>query len=152
MKTVLSTVMTECKNHFVKTIEKGNFSINDSVIQLSGNYPEGVYLWVTGSLLNDGVYQVTDNLITLDGARNEQFDGAVCTLAVPAEFAELCDGIEKYIDSAQEDSNGGRIVSETYAGYTYHLATDSTGQAAGWETAFATRLNKYRRMYPEKVI
>lgn len=149
METRMYSVMKECRNFFVDSIEKKTFEIKNNIIDTRDTYKIGQYIMVHGSILNDGVYKINDTLITLEGTQNEIFKGTVCGLAVPRDFIELANDIAAFID--KNTSNSGNIISESYRGYSYTTATNKNGQVATWEDVFLQRLNVFRKMFLERI-
>lgn len=144
--------MRECRNYFVKKILKGKFDISDSKISLSTEPLIGSYVRIIGSTLNDGVYKIKDNLITLEGSSNEEFVGAICFLAVPLDFIELAEDIKDYNTALADKPTFGLLKSESFAGYSYTLASGKNGQVASWKEVFSTRLDNFRKMFEERVV
>lgn len=142
-------------NYFpVSTIEHGNFKIEDGIIAVQQSYLIGQHIYIPGatqgrgSILNAGVYLVSDDKITLTGARDEAFAGAVCSLAIDQDFLDLAAEIETFEENARNDKNRGMLTSESFGGYSYSMATTASGVAASWKEVYASRLNSYRCMFP----
>lgn len=143
-------VMQECRNYFVDSEERGFFQILNGRIDLELDYLRGQYLLIKDSILNDGLYQVNDDLITLEGSRDEKFLGIVYGLAPPRDFLSLVDEIKEF-----SQSSAGAISNVTSASFgiqSYSFATDANGNRAGWQSTFAKRLNQYRRYSPDIVV
>lgn len=139
--------MRECRNYFSISYERGQFEIINGIIGLSNNYLVGQYIYVAGSILNDGVYLLNDTLYTLDGSRDESFNGIVYGLSVPREFIELVNKIDKFTQSKEgQESN---ITSASFGIQSQSFGTDNNGVRAGWQTVFRNELHKYRRMTPD---
>ena len=134
---MLYTICKSIKNFFIVTRNEGTYSIANGTIYLP--LLEGQYFLIEGSILNDGVYQypVTD-------LKDETFTGAICGMAVPKDFLDLVEEIAAYNEKFKSSDNG--YVSESFGGYSYTKATDSNGNVASWKSAFATRLNAYRKV------
>lgn len=84
--------------------------------------------------------------------QDEVFTGAICPLRIPKDFLMLAAEIETFQNNQSDTSNSGLIKSESFAGYSYTMATDANGNIAGWQSIYANRLNNYRKMFPERVI
>ena len=98
----------------------------------------GQYFRVVGSVFNDGLHQYPAKDMT-----EETFDGAVWALAVPKSVISLADEI-----AAWDEKNGvpGPYTSESFGGYSYSKATNTSGVAVGWQDVFKGRLNTWRRI------
>ena len=132
------------KNHYF-----GNFVIEDGAIDLSDtDIQPNQYFRIIGSVFNDGVYQYPAT-----GLTDETFDGAVWAMAVPPSVIALSAEIE-----AWQDKYGGAdsvamspFTSESFGGYSYSKSgrSGSSGADAGagtWQSAFANRLGKWRKI------
>lgn len=143
-------VMRECKNYFGRTSEQGEFKIENGIIDANLPYLVGQYILISGSVLNDGVYIINDNLITLDGARDEIFCGVIYGLAVPNDFLDIANKIEKFSQSsAGEMSN---VVSASFGIQSTSFGTNSAGVRSGWKDVFRNDLHKFRRPLPDIMI
>lgn len=104
----------------------------------------GQYFRIVGSVLNDGVYRYDEFLQLHD----EVFVGAIWLMAVPADFLALVDDVKEW-----QTKNGGAdsvamspFASESFGGYSYSKSTGGASSVPTWQTTFASRLNKYRRV------
>lgn len=102
----------------------------------------GQYFRIIGSVFNDGVHRYTDDLELID----EEFEGAVWALAIPRAVIALAREIGEW-----NEKNGAAATSpyesESFGGYSYTKATDSTtGGAVTWQTAFRGRLAEWRKV------
>ena len=149
----MEEIMAYLHNYFYKFKEKGTLKIEfNSITQngeaLRGNYVEGQYVRIVGSVSNDGIYRVvatqSDDMpgITLDGClTDETFTGYICSLSVPKQFIRICGDIQAY----NTENKQGTMISESFGGYSYTKATVN-GQLATWKDAYSTDLRPYRRM------
>lgn len=103
---------------------------------------DGQYFRVVGSVFNDGLHQYPcSDLI------EEEFDGAVWALAVPQGVIDLSNEIE-----AWQEKNGEAVASpyqsESFGGYSYtkRSAGNDSGTLSGWQDAFRSRLNNWRKL------
>ena len=150
---MLSELCQELKNwfdgntfhlHGAFTISEGKIADTDfrNVIQ------ENQYFRISGSVFNDGVYQWNDELQLTD----ELFVGSVVLMAVPKEVIAL----SKEIDDWQKKYGGADssamspFQSESFGGYSYSKGSGSGSASGGgtisWQNAFASRLNKWRKI------
>ena len=142
---MLAEICHEINNWFVHTSYTDTFTISDGSIELS-DMVEGQYFRIIGSIFNDGVYQYPASNLT-----DETFDGAIWGLAIPKDFLDLVAEIEtwqaKYgaIDSVAMSP----YTSESFGGYSYSKnvgSSDGASSSGTWQSTFASRLNKYRRI------
>ena len=75
---------------------------------------------------------------------DEVFYGAVWAMAVPPSIIALDFEIEEYNKS--DASKASPYTAESFGGYSYTKATDANGAPIGWQKAFASRLNKWRKL------
>ena len=91
-----------------------------------------------GSVFNDGLYQYPSEEMT-----DEMFTGAVWALAVPKAVIKLSEEIAVW---NEKNGDPGPYTSESFGGYSYSKATNSSGVAVGWQDIFKSRLNAWRRI------
>lgn len=149
---VLTELCQELRNWFDRNQPKyyGEFTIENGVLILSGDMSlrDGQYFRVIGSALNDGVHQYG---VYGDALEDEAFSGAVWAMAIPPAVLSLAKEIkawqDKYggIDSAAMSP----FASESFGGYSYSKSGAGSGSGStsgGWRSAFAGRLNSWRKI------
>ena len=137
---MLTEVCAEIRNYFVKDIHNGTFEIVGGKITPLDFIQENQYFRIVGSVFNDGVYKNTADLVLTD----EIFSGSVWAMAVPPTLIALAEDIKKYNES--DEAKPSAYTSESFGGYSYSKATDENGAPIGWQKAFASRLNKWRKL------
>lgn len=138
------------RNWFERTKYIGDFIIASGELTYGGGSTlpllSGQYYRIIGSVLNDGVHKYGD---THDQLTDESFTGSVWSMAVPPDFVDLVDDINKWV-SANTAAINSPYQSESFAGYSYSLrgTTNSAGQAVGatWQSQFAARLAPWRKI------
>ena len=136
---MLTEICAEIRNYFPTEKRYGNFTIKNGSISPVDFLQEGQYFRIVGSVFNDGVYQYPEASLT-----DEVFDGAVWAMAVPPTLSALAAEIKAYNDS--DAGKPSPFTSESFGGYAYTKATDANGAPINWQKAFASRLNKYRKL------
>ena len=138
---MLTELCAELRNYFEVPNGRhfGKFEINGGSITPLGFLQEGQYFRIIGSVFNDGVYQYPATSLI-----DEVFEGAVWAMAVPPTLIALSAEIEAYNES--DAGKASPYTSESFGGYSYTKATDASGAPIGWQKAFASRLNKYRKL------
>jgi hypothetical protein len=141
---MLEELMRECRNWFVipNGVHLGTFAIKDGSIALPF-LAVGQYFRIIGSVFNDGVYQYGADSLT-----DETFNGVVWALSVPAAFVSLADDVEAWRNKYENAANSP-FQSESFAGYSYTKSSasgNSGGSVTGWQSVFAARLNKWRKI------
>ena len=129
--------------HGTNTIEGGKITDRDFLDAIKTNQ----YFRIQGSIFNDGVYQYTDKLELTD----EIFVGSVSLMAVPKEVLTLSKDIDDWITNyGGADSEAmSPFSSESFGGYSYSKGgngSNGTGSGASWQSAFASRLNNWRKI------
>ena len=126
MAVSMGSVMRHCRNYFEEGSYDGEIVIEGGQL-ITPALAHGRYIAIRGSAWNDGVHQVGDELT------DETFTGRVWVLSPPAAFVAL--------------------QSESFGSYSYSRgsAGNVTG-AAGWQGAFAGRLNDYQRLMSEVMV
>lgn len=150
---MLQQVLEHIHNMFIKSPNPGTYTIEGGMLSLPFLL-EGQRFWIVGSVLNDGVYTYHADGIKNDddteaaGLQDETFAGSVCALAVPpaviALTVEISEWVEKFGDSVNSPYNSENVIGV----YSYTKASGGTGGggAVGWQDAFASRLNRWRRL------
>lgn len=138
---MLTEICAELRNWFVvpNGVHIQTYTISGGSIAPFDFLQEGQYFRIIGSVFNDGVHQYP-----VSGLADEVFHGAVWAMAVPPAVIDIATEIEEYsnIDAGKESP----YTSESFGGYSYTKATDTNGSPIGWQKAFASRLNKWRRL------
>lgn len=142
---MLTELCHEIKNWFVREKHFGTFTIEGGSIELPF-LATNQYYRIIGSVFNDGVHVYGD--IT-DILTDETFKGAIWAMAVPPEVVTLAGDISAWVDQYGEAVNSP-FSSESFGGYSY---TKASGNGAGngcnggtWQSTFASRLNKWRKI------
>lgn len=144
---MLSEICSEIKNYFSNNMPKymGIITIENGVLEECG-LQDGQYYRVVGSVFNDGVHQHP-----ADDLHDETFDGAIWHMAVPQEVIDLASDISTWNEryGGADSTANSPFQSESFGGYSYTKgSTSSDGGGGGWKSAFAARLNKWRKIRP----
>ena len=134
---MLEQILAYLHTDFAKqTLPEQEWTIADGTMDVPGALP-GQYVRIVGSVLNDGVYQYP-----LTGLTDETFTGTVRLLKIEKAVLEMVPEIEAWCEKNQPTA----FTSESFGGYSYSRATDSSGVPAGWQKVFDSRLAPYRKM------
>ena len=138
---ILTEICAELRNYFEVPNGRhfGKFTISGGSIAPLDFLQEGQYFRIIGSVFNDGVHQYPASDLT-----DEVFRGAVWAMAVPPTLIALAAEIEEYNKS--DAGKPSPFTSESFGGYSYTKATDANGSPIGWQKAFASCLNKWRKL------
>ena len=138
---MLTEICAELRNYFEVPNGRhfGKFEISGGSITPLDFLQEGQYFRIVGSVFNDGVYQYPATSLT-----DEVFEGAVWAMALPPSLIALTAEIEEYNKS--DAGKASPYTAESFGGYSYTKATDENGAPIGWQKAFASRLNKWRKL------
>lgn len=142
---MLAKICREVNNWFQTEIWTGQFKIENGIINLDkiieeGDLQNGQYFRIMGSIFNDGVYE-----FPAEDLKDETFNGAVWCMAVPQEFLQLVEDIEKWESTYAEFLNSP-YQSESFGGYSYSKASGESGGAVTWKSQFKPDLNKWRKI------
>ena len=143
---MLTELCQELNNYFDKERHVGTFTIADGTIAADFLVP-GQYYRVVGSIFNDGVHKYGSEDLT-----DETFKGAVWALAIPAAVinlaAEIAEWQRKY--GGADSAAMSPFQSESFGGYSYSKGsagvTGSGVGTVGWQSAFRSRLNRWRKL------
>lgn len=141
---MLEELMRECRNYFLIPggVHPDTYIIKDGSIALPF-LVTGQYFRIIGSVFNDGVHQYGAAELA-----DETFNGAVWALLVPPAFLSLAEEIQSWRDQYETAANSP-FQSESFAGYSYTLKSDSAaqgGSAKGWRGVFSSRLANWRKL------
>ena len=150
---MLTEICAELRNYFLrdyysldKYIHSGVFVIADGQIQSLPFLKPGQYYRIVGSTFNDGVWKYGDTKTALV---DEEFTGTIWEMFVPPAFLDLCKEIEDWC-TANAAALSSPYTSESYVAYSRTLKSGVGGAVDGgvfgWQTQFANRLKKYRRL------
>lgn len=141
----------ECRNFHKPDIYPGTYTISGSVIEPLPDIPDGAWIRIVGSTLNDGVYQYPAANLT-----DEEFHGAVWLMHVPPDFVSLLDDINAWeaanveaVADATAEILAGPYASESFAGYTYTKKTSIGDVPTTWNDprlGFSRRLARWRKV------
>lgn len=134
--------MKRINNFFVVESKKDTWTIEGGEIALPFVH-KSQYFLIKGSVFNDGVYKLTDDLSLTD----ETFDGYVSALAIPPSFLELVNDIEVW-QAKNGDTVTSPFQSESFSDYSYTKSSNSSDSEGSltWYTAFKDRLSIYRKV------
>ena len=138
---MLTELLAEIRNYFEVPNGRhfGTFTISGGNIAPLDFLQEGQYFRIICSVFNDGVHKYGEAKLI-----DETFNGAVWAMAVPSVVVALADEIKAYNES--DAGKASPYTSESFGGYSYTKATDENGALIGWQKAFASRLNKWRKL------
>lgn len=141
---MISEICAEIKNYFTFENDKhfGDFAIVDGLITPPFDIPTD-FIRISGSHLNDGVHRISD----ADLLDEEKFHGSIWVMSPPRDFLNLVDEIAEW--QAKNGSVDSQAMSpynsESFGGYSYSKSS-GLGGSGTWQNAYASRLNKYRRI------
>lgn len=139
MERALTAVCDYLNNYFECDIQSGSFTVENNTLECPFLL-NGQYFRIVGSVFNDGVH-----MYPAHDLKDETFNGAIYAMCVPVSFVEMCDEIQAFAEDKGNAPTG--YTSESFDGYSYTKATDSTGAAADWRTVFRKRLNRWRKVW-----
>lgn len=126
----------------------GEFTIEDGAL-VTDQLADGQYFRIIGSLFNDGVHQYSDD----DRLVDETFTGSVWSMSVSPSFLELAADIAQWQATygGADSAAMSPYQSESFGGYSYSKGgsterANNNGGGTTWHTAFADRLNVWRKI------
>lgn len=138
---MLTEIMAYLHNFFLVegAVRTGTFKVRNGSLNLPF-LMDGQYFLIEGSVFNDGVHQYGNNDL-----KDEIFTGDIAPMSVPEAFLNLCNDIADW-----QETNGAKATSpyqsESFGGYSYTRASGKDGASISWKTAFASRLNTWRKI------
>ena len=150
MDVTLTEICQELRNWFDRDRRFGIFTITGGVLDVDFLIP-GQYFRIVDSLLNDGIYKYERDAEDT-GLKDETFDGAVWSLAIPAPVLQLAEEIKAW-RAKYEGADSAAMspyMSESFGGYSYQkgsaLTSSDTSGAVSWKRTFAGRMNAWRKL------
>lgn len=135
---MLEEVLGSIHNWFERDRLIGELHIVDGELVLPHQFlQDGQYFRLVGSVFNDGLHQWPDDTLA-----DEEFDGEVWALAVPAAVVELANEIDEWRKQNPETA----YTSESFGGYSYTKGTAADGMPMRWQDVFRRRLNQWRKL------
>lgn len=134
----LQDILEHIHNWFVVDTIEDEFEVTGGSLSLP--LMDGQYYRVVGSVFNDGLHKHPDY-----GMRDEVFSGHVMPMAVPTALVDLAEEVQRW-RSDNYQAMSSPYQSESFGGYSYTRATSSSGGAYGWQDAFRSRLNAWRKL------
>lgn len=138
---MIEQICAEINNYFVHAIYTGEYTISGGALALPFLVP-GQYFCISGSRLNDGVYQYP-----ADELNDEAFDGEVWEMRPPAAFLAKADEIGQW-QTRNAAALASPFQSESFADYSYSLksggSAGNNGGAINWQSQFADDLRRWR--------
>lgn len=110
---------------------------------------DGQWYRIEGSCLNDGLHKNPDTELS-----DETFSGTITLLAIPKALLAVAEEISDWVAlnrTATQKAAASPYQSESFDGYSYSIRSDLTANSAsggltGWQAAFASRLNPFRKI------
>lgn len=153
----LTEICQELRNWFDTYQDKytGDFVITDGVISGDSEFElkPNQYYRIIGSTFNDGVHKYAEN-VDGDSLVDEEFNGVIWAMAVPPAVVALAAEIDEWIGlyGGVNSVNMSPYNSESFGGYSYSKSGGGSGSGTSggnggtWQAAFASRLNKWRKI------
>lgn len=146
---MMDQICAHIHNYFTDPadIRAGEYTVSGGAIDLPF-LASGQYFRVTGSALNDGVYQYP-----AEDLQDETFTGEIWPMKVPKAVRDIAAEIEawqaKYgaaMASPYQSENVIGVYSYTKQGGKASVNT-TQADAGGWQSAFRARLDPWRKLY-----
>lgn len=134
---MLTALCQELRNWFERDKHFGDFTISEGSLDVDF-LQDGQYFRIVGSVFNDGVHK-----FNVDTLNDEEFNGAVWEMAIPEDVVNLANEISAFVE---ESGQASPYTAESWGGYSYTKATDTNGAPITWQSAFLSRLNKWRKI------
>lgn len=145
MLTELTELCQELRNWFDRARYTGTFTISGGNIT-ADFLQTGQYYRIVGSVFNDGIHQYPSVEL-----KSETFDGSVWALAIPEAVIKLATEIAAWREKYENADSAALspFQSESFGGYSYSKGgsySSNGNTAVSWKTAFASRLNAWRKL------
>ena len=147
---MLEQICAFIHNYFKTVKHEGTFTISSGVLAVDF-LVNGQYFLISGSKLNDGVYQYPAQAAQGKPPilADETFTGEIWEMAPPRMFLDLVKEIEAWNDK-YGDASISPYASESFGGYSYTMAQGYASAGGGmlnsWQSIFSSRLNQWRKL------
>ena len=138
---MLERVLTHIHNWFEVSWIADEWQVVDGCLDLPFIQDEQYYR-IYGSVFNDGLHKYPDNDLT-----DEKFSGVICGLAIPKQVIEIAEDIAEWQEK-NGDQADSPFQSESFGGYSYSKGSEASNDngLSGWQKAFASKLNPWRKL------
>ena len=143
---ILTDICAYLNNYFWRQKITGKFKIEGGAINVPA-LKNGQYFRIIGSIFNEGVHKYPAT-----GLQDEEFEGAIWSMAVPTAVIDLASEIKEWIAlyGGVDSQAMSPFASESFGNYSYSKGTVTSAGADGnsnsWQTVFGARLAPYRRL------
>lgn len=154
---MLTQICQYLRNWFERDKLLGNFAVENGILTYADGSAlpllNGQYFRIIGSLLNDGVHKLGADGDALTD--EPEFSGAVWSMAVPPDVAELDAEMSQWQEKYGSASSAAMspFASESFGGYSYSKSFSGgsssgsgSGGAASVFDVFAGRLAPWRKI------
>lgn len=148
---ILEEVLYHIHNWFERDTISSNVRIEGGSLpaSVSSHLLEGQWYRIEGSYLNDGLHKNPDTELS-----DETFNGTITLLAIPKPLLAVAEEISDWVAlnrTAAQQAAASPYQSESFDGYSYSIRSDLTansgsGGLTGWQAAFASQLNPFRKI------
>ena len=146
---MIEQVLRYLNNYFIYDKASATSVLPDGILSSDPEvYMAGQYVYVSGSVLNDGVYKITaieGNKLVIDGTMNPESGRSfhVYGLAIPKSVLDIAKEIEAY-----NEANPNGIKSESLGDYSVSYGgSSSVSGSSDWVTVFYAKLAPFRKVY-----
>lgn len=141
------------RNWFTKSKLYADFVVRDGVCYFSdgSDLPvvDGQFYRIVGSSINAGVHRAGDYS---DVLQDEQFNGAIWTMAVPQAVVNIARDISQWREKYEnvDSQNMSPFSSESFNNYSYSKAQGFANVGGGmlntWQAIYGPRLAPWRKI------
>lgn len=141
MEKTLTEICEELNNYFPVQKIGGTFTVVDGSLNLPF-LKNGQYFRIVGSIFNDGVHKYP-----CANLEPETFNGSIWSMAVPSAVIDLAGEVASWVEKygGIDSPNMSPYTSESFNNYSYSKGSSSEDSGT-WQTVFASKLNRYRRL------
>lgn len=143
MNTMLNEICAYLRNWFLipDGAYIGDYTISENDTFAPPFLQDGQYYRIIGSIFNDGIHKCGDG----EDLTPETFHGAVWALAIPPALISLAVEINTW-NAENALALTSPYQSESFGGYSYSKQSGTDGESVSWQTVFAARLNRWRKL------
>lgn len=146
---VIEQVLKEIRNYYIiDGVFAAKVDADGVIVSDVGIFMAGAYVYVVGSVMNDGVYKILSidentNKLTLEGflqAEMIERKFRVYLCAIPKTVLDLAEEIKAY-----NESNPNGVKSESLGDYS--VSYGGANGSSDWAAVYRSKLAPYRKAY-----
>lgn len=136
---MLYDIVMHVRNIFPDKNITGTFEVIDGALDLP--IKDGQYFIITEDATNS-IFNIGVHKYPCTNLSQETFEGTITAMKIPQAVIDLAEEVEEFVKT----NKPSQYQAESFGGYSYTKATNSSGNTIGWQDAFKERLDTWRKI------